>query len=60
MTPTRELCQQVQGVSEQYLRECNLRSVAVYGGASKDRQLNELQKGIICTIYFKQFLTCGV
>ena len=44
--PTRELCQQVQQVASSFLKPLGLNSVAIYGGADKDRQIRQLNRGV--------------
>ena len=44
--PTRELCQQVQQVAGSFLKPLGLNSVAIYGGADKNRQIRELNRGV--------------
>ena len=43
--PTRELCQQVQQVAGSFLKPLGLNSVAIYGGADKNNQIRELNRG---------------
>lgn len=42
LAPTRELAQQIHSVARQFP---SLRSVCLYGGSAKDRQIAELQRG---------------
>lgn len=46
LVPTRELALQVAEVLEPIARACNMRVLAVYGGASRDKQIEELDKGV--------------
>ncbi|VDP04158.1 unnamed protein product [Soboliphyme baturini] len=49
VAPTRELAQQVQEIAFEYGQKLNIRSICVYGGASKLPQQRELQRGVhIC------------
>ncbi len=45
LTPTRELCVQVTEEIERIGRFRGVRSVAIYGGSSMDRQIEALRKG---------------
>ena len=45
LTPTRELCVQVTGEIGQIAQFRNVRTVAIYGGASMDRQVSALRRG---------------
>jgi ATP-dependent RNA helicase DeaD len=45
LTPTRELCVQVTEEIERIGRFRGVRSVAIYGGASMDRQIEALRRG---------------
>ena len=45
LAPTRELAQQVKGVSETFGRPCRVRSTCVYGGAARGPQIRDLQDG---------------
>jgi ATP-dependent RNA helicase DeaD len=45
LAPTRELALQSQRVLEQVGKYCNLRTVAVYGGAPMERQIAQLKQG---------------
>lgn len=47
LCPTRELANQIQGVIKQISRfKKGIRSVAIYGGDSIERQIRELKKGV--------------
>ena len=46
LVPTRELALQVAEVLEPIGRPCARRVLAVYGGASRDKQIEELEKGV--------------
>lgn len=45
LLPTRELCQQVATVMEDYCKALNLRCVPIYGGVGMHTQTQRLQKG---------------
>ncbi|KAK3243393.1 hypothetical protein CYMTET_46951, partial [Cymbomonas tetramitiformis] len=45
MAPTRELAIQIQEEAEKFGKPCGVRSIAVYGGASKGPQIRELKFG---------------
>ncbi|HJT64423.1 MAG TPA: DEAD/DEAH box helicase [Candidatus Limnocylindria bacterium] len=45
LTPTRELCQQVTDEIVRIGRLRNVATVAIYGGAAMDRQINALNRG---------------
>jgi len=45
IAPTRELAEQINEVFIALGKACNLRSVTIYGGASMNRQLQELRRG---------------
>jgi len=45
LTPTRELCQQVQDAVAKYGRFLSIRSVSIYGGVSMENQLKLLRRG---------------
>lgn len=45
MAPTRELALQIHAVAVKFGRCINCRSVAVYGGAARDKQVRALQQG---------------
>ncbi|RPH36947.1 MAG: DEAD/DEAH box helicase, partial [Chloroflexi bacterium] len=45
LTPTRELCQQVTDEIGRIGRLRNVKTVAIYGGAAIDRQINALERG---------------
>ncbi|HET7685122.1 MAG TPA: DEAD/DEAH box helicase [Candidatus Limnocylindria bacterium] len=45
LTPTRELCVQVAEEIERIGRFRNVRTVAIYGGSSMDRQISGLKRG---------------
>lgn len=47
LCPTRELCLQITSDIQKYSKYCdNLRTVAVYGGASIGAQIKELRRGV--------------
>ncbi|NDG66657.1 MAG: DEAD/DEAH box helicase [Actinobacteria bacterium] len=46
LVPTRELALQVAEVLEPIAKACNMKVLAVYGGASRDKQIEELEKGV--------------
>ncbi|MCH8180515.1 MAG: DEAD/DEAH box helicase [Proteobacteria bacterium] len=46
LLPTRELCLQVQEVFETVGKALKIRSVAVYGGVSLERQASEIRRGV--------------
>ncbi len=46
LVPTRELALQVAEVMAPIAKYCNRRVLAVYGGASRDQQVDELIKGV--------------
>ena len=46
LVPTRELALQVAEVMAPIAKHCNRRVLAVYGGASRDQQIDELTKGV--------------
>ena len=46
LVPTRELALQVAEVLEPIAKACNMKVLAVYGGASRDKQIEELVKGV--------------
>src|SRR5690606_11113034 len=45
LTPTRELAQQVEAVLEPHARALQMYTVCVYGGASIERQAQQLRRG---------------
>lgn len=45
VAPTRELAEQIHQTAVDFGKKTKIRSVAVYGGVSKNRQINELRKG---------------
>ena len=45
LTPTRELCQQVQRAAATYGKFTSLRSTSIYGGAGMDQQVKALRRG---------------
>ncbi len=45
LTPTRELCQQVQLSAVKYGKFLSLRSVSIYGGAGMEQQIKALRRG---------------
>lgn len=46
MVPTRELANQVSGELQPLVDALGLRSVAVYGGADMDKQINQVKRGV--------------
>ena len=46
LVPTRELALQVAEVLDPIAKECGMRVLAVYGGASRDKQIDELDRGV--------------
>ena len=46
LSPTRELAKQVEEVARTFGKPCGVHSVAVYGGADKNSQISQLNKGI--------------
>lgn len=46
IAPTRELAEQINEVFIALGKACNLRTVTIYGGASMNRQLQELRRGV--------------
>ena len=46
LCPTRELAQQVMGVCEEFTRAMRIRSVCLYGGASKYQQISQISEGV--------------
>lgn len=46
LAPTRELSVQIESEALKYCRATGLKSVCLYGGASKNPQINQLQKGV--------------
>ena len=46
IAPTRELAQQTQKVVDVFGRSSNIRSVCLFGGVSRQPQINELQRGV--------------
>lgn len=49
LAPTRELAQQIKEVADVFGRASKLKSICVYGGASKEPQLRNLERGVeIC------------
>ena len=45
LSPTRELAKQVDEVAKLFGKCCGINSVAVYGGADKNVQISQLNKG---------------
>ena len=45
LTPTRELCQQVQQAVAKYGKFVSLRSTSIYGGAGMEQQIKALRRG---------------
>ncbi len=46
MAPTRELAEQIHAFAEQIIAGTKLRSIAVYGGVSKNNQINRIRQGV--------------
>ena len=46
LVPTRELALQVAEVLDPIAKACGMKVLAVYGGASRDKQIEELEKGV--------------
>ncbi len=46
LVPTRELALQVAEVLAPIANHCGIRVLAVYGGASRDKQIDELERGV--------------
>ena len=46
MTPTRELCVQVEQQARQFASVCQLSSLAVYGGVPRSDQQPQLERGV--------------
>ncbi len=46
LVPTRELALQVAEVLSPIAKHCGMRVLAVYGGASRDKQIDELERGV--------------
>jgi ATP-dependent RNA helicase RhlE len=46
LAPTRELAAQIEQALRLYAKHLPIRAVAVYGGASMDRQINALRRGV--------------
>jgi len=46
LVPTRELALQVAEVLSPLAKHCGMRVLAVYGGASRDKQIDELERGV--------------
>uniref|UniRef100_A0A0N4U579 RNA helicase n=1 Tax=Dracunculus medinensis TaxID=318479 RepID=A0A0N4U579_DRAME len=63
LLPTRELAQQVQEVSRDYCQILNLSLTCLFGGAPKNSQLYDLQRGVDLVIAtpgrLMDFLTAG-
>lgn len=45
LAPTRELAQQIQKISNEFGRPCNVRNTCVFGGAGKMPQIESLNRG---------------
>ena len=45
LAPTRELAQQVEGVTQQFGKPCRVKSACVYGGSPRGPQIRDLQDG---------------
>ena len=46
LLPTRELAQQVEQVSREFVKSSGIYTTCVYGGAPKGPQLRDLEKGV--------------
>jgi superfamily II DNA/RNA helicase len=46
LAPTRELAEQTQEFTQRIIRGTGLKSLAVYGGVSKQKQVNQLRNGV--------------
>ncbi|MFM7771341.1 MAG: DEAD/DEAH box helicase, partial [Acidimicrobiaceae bacterium] len=46
LVPTRELAVQVTDVLAPIAQHCDVRVVAVYGGAARDKQVEQLERGV--------------
>merc|ERR1711935_1304814 len=46
LSPTRELAQQTQAVSQKFGSTCGISTVAVFGGASRDGQIKQLRNKV--------------
>ncbi|XP_047026998.1 DEAD-box ATP-dependent RNA helicase 20-like [Helicoverpa zea] len=46
LAPTRELARQIEEVAKDFEKSLNIRSVCVYGGASRSVQAEKLRKGV--------------
>lgn len=46
VAPTRELAEQINAFTQQIIRGTKLRSIAVYGGVSKNLQLTTIRRGV--------------
>ena len=46
IAPTRELAEQINAFAEQVIAATRLRSLAVYGGVSKQTQINRIRSGV--------------
>jgi ATP-dependent RNA helicase DDX23/PRP28 len=46
LAPVRELVQQIEEEALKFSKFMNIKIVSVYGGASKEQQLNSLREGI--------------
>ena len=51
LSPTRELAKQVEEVARTFGKPCGIHSVAVYGGADKNSQISQLNKGMDFTLF---------
>ena len=50
LAPTRELACQIEVETMKFTRDVNMRSVCLYGGASKGPQISALRRGVDCVI----------
>ncbi|XP_072947238.1 ATP-dependent RNA helicase p62-like [Epargyreus clarus] len=46
LAPTRELARQIEEVAKNFEKSMNIRCVCIYGGVSRARQADELQRGV--------------
>ncbi|XP_075164327.1 ATP-dependent RNA helicase p62-like [Haematobia irritans] len=64
LAPTRELAQQIQTVANDFGSVTHVRNTCVYGGSSKNRQMQDLQSGVELVIAtpgrLLDFLSSGV
>lgn len=46
LTPTRELCVQIEEECTQYATKCQITTASCYGGVSRDDQIVKLEAGV--------------